>query len=566
MNAPEAGPVTDTRPSSTVPPSRGESAPELRIRLVELEARFAGIVEIAADAIISIDEAQNIILFNEGAEQIFGYKAEEVLNGPLDVLLPARFRPAHRQHVAEFGAGTDRARRMGHRREISGLRKGGEEFPAEASISRYRIGDAVVYNVVLRDITERKRAEDQQRFLARAGEVLASSLDNDLTVEQAVELTVPSLGEGCVLDVLEGGVARAVAVAHVDTEGKQRLAELRRRYPPPLEGAHPFAEALRSRSAVVLDGATLERLPADDALVLPIVRAMGWRAALFVPLVVHDRTLGVLQLYGARRDFGQDDLVLAEDFGRRLAVAMENARLYADAQRAIRARDETVAIVSHDLRNPVNAITMLAGNLLRTAEQDNIPPTRVEYLNVITRAARQADALIQDLLDISRIEAGRLRIEPAPEELESIIEAAVDLLAPLAAERSLELRLEIPADLPDVLADSGRIHQVVSNLVGNAIKFTSAGHITIRAWHAGREVTVSITDTGSGIAPEHLPYLFDRYWQAGRGPRGGAGLGLPIAKGIIEAHGGRIWVDSRSGEGTTCYFTIPMAMVPMDSQ
>ncbi|HJU66403.1 MAG TPA: ATP-binding protein [Gemmatimonadaceae bacterium] len=558
--------MTDTRPSSTVPPSRGESAPELRIRLVELEARFAGIVEIAADAIISIDEAQNIILFNEGAEQIFGYKAEEVLNGPLDVLLPARFRPAHRQHVAEFGAGTDRARRMGHRREISGLRKGGEEFPAEASISRYRIGDAVVYNVVLRDITERKRAEDQQRFLARAGEVLASSLDNDLTIEQAVELTVPSLGEGCVLDVLEGGVARAVAVAHVDTEGKQRLAELRRRYPPPLEGAHPFAEALRSRSAVVLDGATLERLPADDALVLPIVRAMGWRAALFVPLVVHDRTLGVLQLYGARRDFGQDDLVLAEDFGRRLAVAMENARLYADAQRAIRARDETVAIVSHDLRNPVNAITMLAGNLLRTAEQDNIPPTRVEYLNVITRAARQADALIQDLLDISRIEAGRLRIEPAPEELESIIEAAVDLLAPLAAERSLELRLEIPADLPDVLADSGRIHQVVSNLVGNAIKFTSAGHITIRAWHAGREVTVSITDTGSGIAPEHLPYLFDRYWQAGRGPRGGAGLGLPIAKGIIEAHGGRIWVDSRSGEGTTCYFTIPMAMMPMDSQ
>jgi PAS domain S-box-containing protein len=549
--------MTDTRPTRTVTSSRGESADELRARLQQLEARFAGIVEIAADAIISIDEAQNIILFNEGAEQIFGYKADEVLNGPLDVLLPTRFRATHRQHVAEFGAGTERARRMGHRREIAGLRKSGEEFPAEASISRYRIGDAVVYNVVLRDISERKRAEDQQRFLALAGEVLASSLDYDVTIKQAVELAVPSLGEGCVVDVLEESGVHAVAVAHADPESQPRLAELRGRYPPDLEGAHPFAQALRGKSTVVISGATPERMSADGVIALPIARAMGWRSALFIPLVAHDRTFGVLRLFSARREYGQDELRLAEDFGRRLAVAMENARLYADAQRAIRARDETVAIVSHDLRNPVNAISMLAGNLLRTAEADAIPPSRIEYLNVITRAARQADALIQDLLDISRIEAGKLRIEPATEELASIVDAAVGMLAPLAAERSLELRSEIPADLPEVRADSPRVHQVVSNLVGNAIKFTSAGRIVIGARRAGGEVIVSVSDTGTGIAPEHVPYLFDRYWQAVRGPRSGAGLGLPIAKGIIEAHGGRIWVESRAGEGTTFFFTVP---------
>jgi PAS domain S-box-containing protein len=549
--------MTDTRPSRTVATSRGESSDELLSRLQQLEARFAGIVEIAADAIISIDQSQKIILFNEGAEQIFGYKAEEVLNQPLDVLLPPRFRPTHRQHVAEFGAGTDHARRMGHRREISVLRKSGEEFPAEASISRYRIGDAVVYNVVLRDISERKRAEDQQRFLARAGEVLASSLDYDVTIKQAAELAVPSLGEGCVVDVLEEGEVHAVAVAHADPDARQRLAELRGRYPPDIEGAHPFAQALRGKSTVVLSRATPERMSADGALALPIARAMGWRSALFIPLVAHDRTFGVLRLYSRRPEYGPDELLLAEDFGRRLAVAMENARLYADAQRAIRARDETVAIVSHDLRNPVNAISMLAGNLLRTAEDDRIPPARVEYLNVITRAARQADALIQDLLDISRIEAGKLRIEPAAEELTSIVDAAVDLLAPLAAERSLELRAEIPADLPEVRVDSQRIHQVVSNLVGNAIKFTSAGGVVVGARRGDGDVIVSVSDTGSGIAPEDVPYLFDRYWQAMRGPRSGAGLGLPIAKGIIEAHGGRIWVESRAGAGSTFHFSVP---------
>jgi signal transduction histidine kinase len=168
--------------------------------------------------------------------------------------------------------------------------------------------------------------------------------------------------------------------------------------------------------------------------------------------------------------------------------------------------------------------------------------------------------LIGDLLDVSRIESGRLVVDPHPQSVEPLLAEAAEMLTPLAATRGLTFRAPVEAELPRVLADTSRVLQVISNLGGNAIKFTPpGGMVLLTAEHAGSEVRFAVTDTGPGIPEEQLPHIFSRFWQAHGTDRRGIGLGLSIAQGIVEAHGGRIWVTSRLGEGTRFFFTIPVA-------
>ena len=214
--------------------------------------------------------------------------------------------------------------------------------------------------------------------------------------------------------------------------------------------------------------------------------------------------------------------------------------------------------MAHDLRNPLSTILMQASALKRHGPE---PERRSQKpAEVIQRAAKRMNRLIQDLLDVALMEAGQLTIERARLSARELIVEAVDMQRPLASSSSLELRVEVDPDVPDVWGDRDRLLQVFENLIGNAIKFTKAGgRITVGAASRDHEVVFWVADTGSGIAPENLPRVFDRFWQATRAGRHGAGLGLPITKGIVEAHGGRIWVESTPARGTTFSFTIPQA-------
>ena len=353
---------------------------------------FSGLLAIAADAVIAVDHEQRIIFFNEGAERIFGWTADEVGGEYLEVLLPVRFRANHRGQVRGFGEAHGRARLMGERQQISGLRKSGEEFPAEAAIQRLEIGGRNIYATVLRDISARQRAEN----------------------------------------------------------------------------------------------------------------------------LLHQ---------------------------------------------AIQARDDMMGIVSHDLRNPANAVKMLARSILEGAERAELKDDVVERIQVIRQAAEQMDALIQDLLDMTRLEAGRLVVAPRDVDVTSLVEQSVESLRPLADAGAVALTVELPPELPSIQADPDRVNQLLSNIVGNAIKFTPAGgSVSLRARVFHGELEFSVSDTGEGISIDQLPHVFDRFYQAshgGRMARHGAGLGLPIARGIVEAHGGRIWIESTPGQGTVVRFTLP---------
>jgi PAS domain S-box-containing protein len=519
------------------------------------------IIEISADAIISIDAQQCIVRFNRGAEEIFGYAASEVIGRTLDLLLPERFRGVHPQHVARFGAGDVAARRMGERRLISGLRANGEEFPAEASISKVDFGGERVYTVVLRDITERQRAEQSSQFLARAGELLAGSLDANRTLESVAQLALPLLGDGCVIFLTAAdGSARRAFTAHRNRTRAQELHRLREiRFL--MKAGHPVTPALLkglSNLVTRFDDADLQAL-ADDAEHLAITRSLNPRSMLAVPMKTRGKILGALCFFfdgNHTRVHDQQDVELAEELARRTSVALDNARLYAEATQAIQARDDVLAVVSHDLGNPLSAIRVNNAVLLRhTPEGD---PTQKQIDN-IRASVEQMERLIRDLLDVKRIEAGLLGLERETVVVTVLMSEVIE-----AAERWIEGRtLQFSAD-PNierlrVQADSQRMLQVLSNLLGNAARFTAQGaDIRVGARRAGDQVVFSVADTGPGIPAEHLPHIFDRFWQARRTGRHGIGLGLAIVKGIVEAHGGQVWAESEVGVGSTFFFTLPI--------
>ena len=530
-------------------------------KLRESEAKFAGIVSISADAIISIDDEQRITIFNDGAERIFGYAKAEVIGRPLDGLLPERFRTAHRQHVEKFASGDVIARRMGERlTTIAGLRKGGEEFPAEAAISKLQVGETALLTVALRDITERKRVEKEQQFLAEAGAVLAASLDYEQTLATVAQLVVRDLADWCMVEVMEEhGHFRRLKVASADPA---KAALCRQLEEVPVDRDRPYlTRSVRDTKQPLLishvSSAQIESA-AQNPEHLQTLRSVGPTSLMALPLLMHRQFLGAITFISSRpsRTYGPRDLLLAEALASRAAMAIENARLYRASVHATELRDQVLGVVAHDLRNPLGAILLQAAMLKRRGPE---PERRSRKPSeTIERAATRMNRLIQDLLDVARMESGQLTIKPGRLSARELIVEAVDMQRTLASASSLELRVDDECEVSEVWGDRDRLIQVFENLIGNAIKFTKAGGcITVGAASRDHEIIFRVADTGSGIEPENLSRVFDRFWQATRADRQGAGLGLPITKGIVQAHGGRIWVESTPNRGTTFFFTIP---------
>ena len=274
------------------------------------------------------------------------------------------------------------------------------------------------------------------------------------------------------------------------------------------------------------------------------------------------RKLGTLQLWDKKdgQEFDEADSAILTQLAQLAAVALENARLFRAAQDATRARDDLVAIVSHDLRNPVHTINMAASFLLEIAPANDRRVQARRQLEVIQRSAVRANRLIKDLLDVAKIQAGGLAVDPVAVEVKSLVTEAMESATPLAAAAQLRVSCDVNENMPSVASDRERVLQVFANLIGNAIKFTpKGGEIRILTSLDNGEVRFTIADSGPGSPPEHLNHVFDRYWQAKSTAKLGTGLGLSIAKGIVEAHGGRIWVESPPGSGAQFNFTLPLA-------
>jgi len=513
------------------------------------------ILSIAADAIILLDSAQHILQFNRGAEEIFGYTAKDVLGKPLSMLIPERFHHAHDEHVRAFAHGAAPARRMGERREIFGIRASGQEFPAEASIAKLSTPGGMLFMVVLRDITDRQREEEHERLLATLSDALAHSLEYETTVCTAAEGPLPKLADTCILTVFEGPdrTLRRVRGTSTDPEMLRVFRTLEGYetdlWTRPLKWRGPAPDA----TTELIEQVQLEWL-ALNVLTKPayeLMAALRMQSVIIVPLIARDHVNGVMTLIRTvgSTPYTKDDIGIAEAVAHRAAFAIDNALLYRAARRATRARDDVLGVVSHDLRNPISTIEMLARVLTDTPPADDI--ARRELARAITTASEWAGRLIQDLLDVAMIEAGRLSVHRDLEDVAPIVVGAVELVRGAAAGKSIVIELDVSGNLPRVFVDAGRIRQLLGNLLSNAVKFTpTLGKITISARVVKREVIIAVTDTGPGIPAEHLPLVFERYWRALHGVKAnGAGLGLAIAKGIADANSGRLWVETQPAGG-----------------
>jgi PAS domain S-box-containing protein len=515
---------------------------------------LAEIIGISSDAVICIGSDYRIIFFNEGAARIFGYEADEVMGQPLDVLLPLAARAGHQRHIDQFVGSPITARRMGERQEISGRRKSGEEFPAEAAIAKLRSGNELFASVVLRDVTERKRAERRQRLVAEVSEQLASSLELGDTLGLLARLWIPSVADLTVVEMTHRGALNHVRAMRNPQNGIEQ-SDIVVVPGVPWEFVDGLEHSPAQPVSMVSVEAALDVIPAcyreDLARVNPCM-------AFSIALSTSGEAFGRIIAFNSRKtSLVSGDLALVHDLARRASMALENARLHDEIRWALRARDDTMSVVSHDLRNPVNAVKMLAGAVLRAGPSEPLPPTVAEQVRVIQSAAQQMDTLIQDLLDMSRAEVGRFAVDTRSVHSGALLRDALRTLGPLAEDKGVTIATAWADSLPDVQVDPERITQVISNIVGNAIKFTPAGgEIRVSADELPDAVVVRVSDTGPGIPVEHLVHVFDRYWQLTRRHRG-AGLGLPIAKAIIEAHAGRIWVESSEGKGATFHFTLP---------
>jgi PAS domain S-box-containing protein len=446
---------------------------------------------------------------------------------------------------------------------------GGAEAVLRCDASPVRGPDGAIMAAVVSftDVTDELRDQAAERFLAGVGEVLASSLEAREILQQVARLCAGALGDYCMVHVQDGEGLRTVGVAHADPTREELVRGLLRRFPVhPSHEDHPVLGVLRTGEPELMadvDDAGLDRLCTGPDH-RDMVRALGLKSALAVPIRSHEGVLGVLALARtAGAPYDGRDLEVAQALARRTALAVENARLYEQARQAVRARDEVVAVVSHDLRNPLNAVLIASSILTEHGDPERLEPRDRRQVGIIRRAAEQMTALTQDLLDVSALESGTVSMQPRACVPASLLSAACEMFAPEAEERGVDLAAAPDDELPPVQADYGRVLQVFGNLVGNAVKFTPAGgRVEVGASRAADYVRFWVRDTGPGIEREHLPRLFDRFWQARRGRNAGTGLGLYIVRSIVEAHGGQVWAESEPGTGSTFHFTL--RVVPPD--
>jgi PAS domain S-box-containing protein len=438
----------------------------------------------------------------------------------------------------------------------------GEEIPVSQVILSHRgpDGEIAYLSTIMRDISDRKQVENVQRFLLEASRALSGSLEIDAVLDKIAELVVPERADYCVIDlVAEDGSIERVAMTHARPE-QQPLLEQLRAYPA-IDQRAGVAEVVRTGEPLLVRHVTGDRLAAmtQDRKHLEIAQKLGPRSVMIVPMLARGRVTGAISfvLTTPARHYGRQDLALAQELAGRAGLAIENARLYRQSRMATTIRDEVLGVVAHDLRNPLNTILLTAGLLQERLQGDEHAQER-NSLDIIDRSIAQADRLIQDLLDVASMEKGKLPLERQPVDPVALIHEAIELHRALADERGTQLDAHIPANLSRIWADRQRLLQVFANLIGNALKFSPEGsHVQLTVAQEDHRLRFSVQDDGPGIARQDQPYLFDPFWQAREGT-GGAGLGLSIARGIVEAHGGRIWAESELGKGTTFYFTVPL--------
>ncbi len=521
------------------------------------------LIELSHEPIFIWDLATGIMQWNAGSEQLYGYSREEAMGrSPHELLrtvhpLPL---PQFQEQLAEAGEWTGELRH--HARD-------GREVIVE---SRQQLIKTDHHRVVLetnRDITERKRATERAAFMNQASALLGTSLDYETTFTSVANLAVQAIADWCAVDIMVDGRIERLAVAHIDQEKVDLARTLQRSE----DWASPYSthHVIRTKTPALVPLVTDEMIVAatrGDEERLRLVRSLGLVSYMCVPLAAHGKTLGALTFATAesQRQYTEQDLAFAQDLAHRAALAMDNALAYNRLRVADRLKDEFLATLSHELRTPLNAILGYARLLLNGAVTGAKVAKAVE---IVERNASALTQMVEDVLDVSRIISGKMRLTIQPVDLPNVVQNAVESVAPAADIKQLRVQTSIDPNAGPISGDPDRVQQIVWNLLANAVKFTpKGGRVQVRVERVNSHVDIVVSDTGVGIKPEFLPHLFERFRQADSATTrqfGGLGLGLAIVRHLVELHGGSVEASS-DGESTGSTFRVHLPLMIVHPQ
>ncbi len=449
------------------------------------------------------------------------------------------------------------------------LRRAHDEL--EQRVRERTAGLAAANEALQNEIAERMRAEARMRFLAEASTLLADSLNYQSQLASLANLAVPFLADWCAVDLVEddGSVTQLGVVAlHPPKAALEQ--ETHRRYAIDEQATYGVSPVLRTGKPALYPHLSDEQLTAfaRDEAHLALLRAAGLRSCMIVPLQARGRPLGAITFAtsGSQRHYEPADLALAEDLARRAAVAIDNARLYQEAQKAVRARDNFLSIAAHELKTPLTSLLGYADLLRRRAGRDGATDRDQRAVQVICEQSKRLNRMIAALLDLSRIQTGQLSIEHGLFDLGALARRIVEEVQSTLQQHTLELVL--PEEPIMIEGDELRLEQVLQNLIGNAIKYSpDGGPVTVQVERRGDRATLSVRDQGMGIPVEALPRLFQRFYRANNANDqhiSGMGVGLFVVKEIVSLHGGMIDVVSNEDEGSTFTVYLPIS-VPVEA-
>jgi PAS domain S-box-containing protein len=546
-------------------------AERLKDKTLAISRQLASIVESSDDAIIGKNLDGIITSWNRAAERMFGFTASEAIGQSIRIIVPADRQDEETSILARLRRGE----KIDHFETVR-CRKDGSRLSISLTVSPIRDERDVVIGAskIARDISERKgadeaadRAHRRTTFLAHMAKQVSQSLDYTQTLKGIATAAVPGIADWCAVDMTqEDGQILRLAVAHVD-EAKIELAkELRRRYEDP-RAPYSVPYVIHTATAALVsdisDDMIVQSAHGDEEQVR-LIRSLGLRSYMCVPLVTGGRAVGALTFATAEsgRRYTEDDLRFAEDIASRAALAVENATAYEQMQRANRLKDEFLATLSHELRTPLNAILGYA----RIARGGLISGNKlVRALETIERNSTVLTQMVEDILDVSRIVSGKMRLQVQPVDLPLILQESIETLRPAADAKHITLQTLIDPQVEPIAGDPDRIRQIVWNLLSNAVKFTpKGGQIQLQLARINSSVEITVSDTGIGIAPDFLPHIFERFRQAESGTareHAGLGLGLAIVRNLVEMHGGKVSASSNGPDkGATFRVRLPVTI------